>query len=113
MLTYVEAVNAALRRALDERPETILFGEDVGEPGGQVAPAGLERGLGQLLGEVGVALGAVDDRAHEVFGQGAQRPDVASHRLVGQRPQLHVLDPCQPAQLVHQRDEGENSSWRS
>lgn len=33
-MTYAEAVNAALRRALDEVPETILFGEDVAKPGG-------------------------------------------------------------------------------
>lgn len=33
-LTYAKAVNAALRRALTERSETILYGEDVGKPGG-------------------------------------------------------------------------------
>jgi acetoin:2,6-dichlorophenolindophenol oxidoreductase subunit beta len=32
-LTYGRAVNEALRRALLEWPETILFGEDVGKPG--------------------------------------------------------------------------------
>src|ERR1035441_3424369 len=34
VLSYAEAVNAALRRALAERDDTILFGEDVGLPGG-------------------------------------------------------------------------------
>lgn len=32
-MTYGRAVHAALRRALLERPETLLFGEDVGHPG--------------------------------------------------------------------------------
>ncbi|WP_028925730.1 alpha-ketoacid dehydrogenase subunit beta [Pseudonocardia acaciae] len=47
-LTYAEAVNAALRRALDERPETLLFGEDVGEPGGVF---GVTKGLRKAFGE--------------------------------------------------------------
>ena len=33
-LTYAKAVNAALRRALAERDDTILYGEDVAKPGG-------------------------------------------------------------------------------
>lgn len=33
-LTYAQAVNAALKRALAEYDNTILFGEDVGKPGG-------------------------------------------------------------------------------
>lgn len=33
-LRYGEAVNAALRRALETMPETLLYGEDVGQPGG-------------------------------------------------------------------------------
>lgn len=33
-LRYGEAVNAALRRALETWPETLLYGEDVGKPGG-------------------------------------------------------------------------------
>lgn len=33
-LTYAEAVNAALRRSLEEIPETLVYGEDVGKPGG-------------------------------------------------------------------------------
>lgn len=33
-LNYAEALNAALRRALTEWPETLLYGEDVGKPGG-------------------------------------------------------------------------------
>jgi pyruvate/2-oxoglutarate/acetoin dehydrogenase E1 component len=33
-LRYGEAVNAALRRALETWPESLLYGEDVGKPGG-------------------------------------------------------------------------------
>lgn len=33
-LSYAKAVNAALRRSLAERSDTILYGEDVGKPGG-------------------------------------------------------------------------------
>jgi pyruvate/2-oxoglutarate/acetoin dehydrogenase E1 component len=33
-LTFAKAVNAALRRALTEMPDTILYGEDVAKPGG-------------------------------------------------------------------------------
>lgn len=33
-LTHAKAINAALRRALQERDDTLLFGEDVGKPGG-------------------------------------------------------------------------------
>lgn len=33
-LSYGKAINAALFRALDEMPSTILFGEDVAKPGG-------------------------------------------------------------------------------
>ncbi len=33
-LRYAEAVNAALRRALTDWPETLLYGEDVAKPGG-------------------------------------------------------------------------------
>ena len=33
-LTYAKAINAALRRALSECADTLLYGEDVGKPGG-------------------------------------------------------------------------------
>ena len=41
-LTYGEAVRAALRRCLEEIPETLLYGEDVARPGGVF---GVTRGL--------------------------------------------------------------------
>lgn len=47
-LTYLEAVNAALFRALEETPETIVFGEDVAKPGGVF---GATRGLREKFGD--------------------------------------------------------------
>jgi pyruvate/2-oxoglutarate/acetoin dehydrogenase E1 component len=41
-LTYIQAVNEALRWALRELPDTLIFGEDVAKPGG---PFGASRGL--------------------------------------------------------------------
>ncbi|GAA0271969.1 alpha-ketoacid dehydrogenase subunit beta [Cryptosporangium japonicum] len=47
-LSYAEAVNAALRRCLDEIPETLLYGEDVGVPGGV---HGVSKGLHKAFGD--------------------------------------------------------------
>src|SRR5277367_3178011 len=47
-LTYAAAVNAALHRALAQRPETLLFGEDVAAPGGVF---GVTRGLRKAYGD--------------------------------------------------------------
>lgn len=47
-LSYAESVNAALRRALAERPEALLFGEDVGAPGGVF---GVTKGLRREFGD--------------------------------------------------------------
>ncbi|GGV18687.1 pyruvate dehydrogenase subunit beta [Actinomadura cremea] len=47
-LKYGEAVNAALARVLAEVPETLLYGEDVGKPGGVF---GVTRGLRRKFGE--------------------------------------------------------------
>ncbi len=46
-LTFGKAVNAALERALSEMPDTILYGEDVGKPGGVF---GVTKGLQQSAG---------------------------------------------------------------
>jgi len=46
-LSYIRAVNEALRWALDEYPEALVFGEDVGAPGG---PYGASRGLRDAFG---------------------------------------------------------------
>jgi acetoin:2,6-dichlorophenolindophenol oxidoreductase subunit beta len=47
-LSYIRAVNEALRWALDEYPEALAFGEDVGAPGG---PYGASRGLRDAFGD--------------------------------------------------------------
>jgi pyruvate/2-oxoglutarate/acetoin dehydrogenase E1 component len=47
-LTYAEAANAALRRALNERAECIVFGEDVAVPGGVF---GVTKGLHRDYGD--------------------------------------------------------------
>jgi acetoin:2,6-dichlorophenolindophenol oxidoreductase subunit beta len=47
-LSYAAAANAALQRALAERPETILFGEDVALPGGVF---GVTKGLHDEFGD--------------------------------------------------------------
>ncbi|MGW0484524.1 alpha-ketoacid dehydrogenase subunit beta [Nonomuraea sp. NPDC003214] len=47
-ITYAQAVNAALRRALAEDPATLLFGEDVALPGGV---HGVTRRLRREFGE--------------------------------------------------------------
>jgi|SRR5665213_238650 len=48
VVTYGGAVNAALTRSLNERPETILFGEDVALPGGVF---GVTKGLQSSFGD--------------------------------------------------------------
>jgi pyruvate/2-oxoglutarate/acetoin dehydrogenase E1 component len=47
-LSYIRAVNEALRWGLEEFPEAILFGEDVGIPGG---PFGASKGLRSAFGD--------------------------------------------------------------
>jgi acetoin:2,6-dichlorophenolindophenol oxidoreductase subunit beta len=47
-MTYIQAVNAALRWALAEREDTLIFGEDVAKPGG---PFGATRTLYRDFGE--------------------------------------------------------------
>ena len=46
-LTYAQAVNHALERALRESPETILYGEDLAKPGGVF---GVTKGLQKSFG---------------------------------------------------------------
>ncbi|PSL08228.1 pyruvate dehydrogenase E1 component beta subunit [Haloactinopolyspora alba] len=47
-ISFGEAVNAALRRSLEERPEVLLYGEDVGVPGGVF---GVTKGLHKQFGD--------------------------------------------------------------
>lgn len=50
-MTYANAINAALARELQERDETVFFGEDVAIPGGVF---GVTRGLSDRFGSVRV-----------------------------------------------------------
>jgi len=66
-LRYIQAVNSALRWALDKYPEALMFGEDIALPGG---PFGATKGLHDAFGSrvfdtpiseaamIGAALGA-------------------------------------------------------
>jgi pyruvate/2-oxoglutarate/acetoin dehydrogenase E1 component len=47
-LSYAQAVNAALARALEEYPESLLFGEDIALPGGVF---GVTKGLQRRFGD--------------------------------------------------------------
>lgn len=59
-LNYVEAVNAALHRALEEIPETIIFGEDVAKPGGVFgATRGLRDGFGDRVFDTPISESAI------------------------------------------------------
>jgi pyruvate/2-oxoglutarate/acetoin dehydrogenase E1 component len=59
-LTYLEAVNAALRRALDEIPETLVYGEDVGKPGGVFgATKGLRKQFGSRVFDTPISEAAI------------------------------------------------------
>lgn len=59
-MTYVEAVNAALRRALNDDPKTLLYGEDVGEPGGVFgASKGLRKEFGARVFDTPISEAAI------------------------------------------------------
>lgn len=59
-LTYVEAVNAALDRALEQRDDVLVFGEDVGRPGGVFgATKGLQRRHGRRVFDTPISESAI------------------------------------------------------
>lgn len=59
-LRYGEAVNAALRRALETWPETLLYGEDVGKPGGVFGVTRrLERDFGNRVFDTPISENAI------------------------------------------------------
>jgi pyruvate dehydrogenase E1 component beta subunit len=78
-LTYAEAVNAALLRALDEIPETLLFGEDVGRPGGVF---GVTKGLHKRFG----------DRVFDTpISESAILGGALGAAMVGRRPIVEIM----------------------
>lgn len=58
--SYAEAVNAALTRALQERPEVLVFGEDVALPGGVFGVTkGLHRRFGNRVFDMPISESAI------------------------------------------------------
>ncbi|AKS31005.1 alpha-ketoacid dehydrogenase subunit beta [Mycolicibacterium goodii] len=78
-LTYAESVNAALRRALDEDPTTLLFGEDIAIPGGVF---GVTKGLRKQFG----------DRVFDTpISESAILGGAVGAALVGRRPIVEIM----------------------
>ncbi len=78
-LSYAEAVNAALVRSLDERPEALLFGEDVAIPGGVF---GVTKGLARRFG----------DRVFDTpISEAAILGGAIGAAMVGRRPIVEIM----------------------
>lgn len=78
-LTYAEAANAALRRALNERQECIVFGEDVAIPGGVF---GVTKGLHRDYG----------DRVFDTpISESAMLGAAVGAALMGMRPVVEIM----------------------
>jgi len=78
-MSYAEAVNHALRRALDEDDTTLLFGEDVGVPGGVF---GVTKGLHAQFG----------DRVFDTpISESAILGGAIGAALVGRRPIVEIM----------------------
>ncbi|MGI5228112.1 alpha-ketoacid dehydrogenase subunit beta [Actinoallomurus sp. CA-142502] len=78
-LSYGEAVNAALHRLMEELPETLVYGEDVGEPGGVF---GVTRGLRKQYG----------DRAFDTpISESAILGSAVGAAMMGRRPIVEIM----------------------
>lgn len=78
-LTMAEAANHALRRALTERPETLVYGEDVAVPGGVF---GVTKGLSRDFG----------DRVFDTpISESAILGSAVGASLVGARPIVEIM----------------------
>lgn len=78
-LRYGEAVNSALARVLEEVPETLLYGEDVGQPGGVF---GITRGLRKRFG----------DRVFDTpISEAAILGSAIGAALMGRRPIVEIM----------------------
>lgn len=78
-LTYAEAVNAALVRALEAWPESLLFGEDIAIPGGVF---GVTKGLRSKFG----------DRVFDTpISEAAILGGAIGASLVGRRPIVEIM----------------------
>ena len=79
-LTYAEAANAALRRLLAADPRVMVYGEDVGEPGGVF---GVTRGLRKAYGA---------DRVFDTpISESAILGSAVGAALVGRRPIVEIM----------------------
>jgi pyruvate dehydrogenase E1 component beta subunit len=78
-LSYAEAANEALRRALTQWPEALVFGEDVGRPGGVF---GVTKGLRKQFGAQDRAL---RDRSVEDAGA------AVGSAMMGRRPIVEIM----------------------
>ena len=100
-VTYIRAVNAALRWALEEYPEALVFGEDVALPNG---PFGATQGLHGRFGErvfdtpiseaafVGAAIGAaMRGRRPIIEIMFIDFTQVAMDQLVNQLPHINYV----------------------
>ncbi|MER7504481.1 transketolase C-terminal domain-containing protein [Nonomuraea pusilla] len=78
-LSYGEAVNAALHRLMEELPETLVYGEDVGVPGGVF---GVTRGLRRQFG----------DRAFDTpISEAAILGSAVGAAMMGRRPIVEIM----------------------
>ncbi|GAA0818078.1 alpha-ketoacid dehydrogenase subunit beta [Streptosporangium amethystogenes subsp. fukuiense] len=78
-LSYGEAVNAALHRLMEELPETLVYGEDVGVPGGVF---GVTRGLRKQYG----------DRAFDTpISESAILGSAVGAAMMGRRPVVEIM----------------------
>lgn len=78
-LTMAEAANQALRRALTERPETLVYGEDVAVPGGVF---GVTKGLARDFG----------DRVFDTpISESAILGSAVGASMVGARPIVEIM----------------------
>lgn len=78
-LSYGEAVNAALHRLMEELPEALVYGEDVGVPGGVF---GVTRGLRKQFG----------DRAFDTpISESAILGSAVGAAMMGRRPIVEIM----------------------
>lgn len=79
-LRYIQAVQAAMRWALESRDDTLIFGEDVAKPGG---PFGATKGLYEAFGENRIFDTAISETAMLGMALGAA--------MTGYRPVVEIM----------------------
>ena len=79
-LRYIQAVNHALRWAMENLPETLIFGEDVAIPGG---PFGSSKGLYEEFGERRIFDTPISEQAFMGMALGAA--------MTGHRPIVEIM----------------------